>query len=202
MCYCKRSQISGSESKPKCVFSGVEDEMALALELSRREQASQPQRTEQQQLSAHAAHTNLANLHPRNSTQRSFSSSPFFSCPSDNDEEDEDLQMALAYSLSEMEAQQRAAASTQEMISGARGGRGKPQKGRNAHHEPRSVRDGIHESAHESVQITCSTPEEKETGKGRGSSDGVLLEDRKGEERVANGTAVMKRKRKCQCVLC
>lgn len=190
------------------MFSGIEDEMALALELSRREQSSQPQRTEQHRLPAHAAHSNLANHNPRNSTQRSFSSGPFLNCPSDNDEEDEDLQMALAYSLSEMEAQQRAAASTQDMISGAKGGRGKQWKGRDAHHEPRSVRDGICESAHESVQITCSSPEEKGTGKKRGeleksaNPEGVLLEDRKGEEQVANGTAVMKSKRKCQCVVC
>lgn len=193
--------MCSSEINPaECVFSGVEDEMALAVELSRREKSSQPQRTEQHQLPANAAHSNLANHNPRNSTQRSFSSAPFFNCPSDNDEEDEDLQMALAYSLSEMEAQQRAAASTQDMISGARGGRGKQQKGRDANHKPRSV--------HESVQITCSFPEEKGTGTGRRgleksvSPEGVLLEDRKGEERVANGTAVMKSKRKCQCVVC
>lgn len=190
------------------MFSGVEDEMALALELSRREQSSQSQRTEQNQLPANAAHSNLANHNPRNSTQRSFSSTPFFSYPSDNDEEDEDLQMALAYSLSEMEAQQRAATSTQDMISGARGGRVKQQKWKDTNHEPKSVREGIHESAHESVQITSSPLEEKGTGKGRGgleksaSPEAVLLEDRKGDERVANGTTVMKSKRKCQCVVC
>lgn len=200
--------MHSSESNPaECVFSGVEDEMALALELSRREQSSQPLRTEQHQLPAHTAHSNLANHNPRNSTRRSFSSTPFFNCSSENDEEDEDLQMALAYSLSEMEAQQRAAASTQDKISGARGGRGKPQKGRDAHHEPRSVREGIHESAQESGRLTTS-PEGIEEGKGRGgieksaSPEGVLLKDGKGEERVANGTAVMKSKRKCQCVVC
>lgn len=197
--------MCSSESNPaKCVFSGVEDEMALALELSRREQSSQAQQIEQHQLPARAAHSNLASHNPRNSTQRSFSSAPFFSCPTDNDEEDEDLQMALAYSLSEMEAQQRAAASTQDMISGARGGRGTQWKGRDAHHEPISVRDGIHESVH----ITCSSPEEKGAGKERGglersaNPEWDLLKDRKGEERVANGTAVMKSKRKCQCMVC
>lgn len=201
--------MCSSESNPaEYVFSGVEDEMALALELSRREQSRQPQQTEQRQLPANAAHSNLANHNPRNSTQRSFSSAPFFSYPSDNDEEDEELQMALAYSLSEMEAQQRAAASTQDMISGARGGRGKQRKGRDAIHKQRSVRDGIHQSAHESVQITCSPSGEKEPGKGgaglekSASPEEVLLEDRKGEEQVANGIAVMKTKRKCQCVVC
>lgn len=199
---------SGEFNPAKYVFSGVEDEMALALELSRREQSSQPQQTEQQRLPAHAGHSSLANHNPRNSTQRSFSSTPFFSYPSDNDEEDEDLQMALACSLSEMEAQQRAAAPTQDMISGARKGWGKQQKGRDIYHEPRSVRDGIHEPAHESVQITCLSPEEKGTGEEReeleksASPEGVLLEDRTGGKGVANGTSVMKSKRKCQCVVC
>lgn len=177
--------------------------MALALELSRREQSSQPQRTEQHQLPVNATHSNLANHNPRNSTQRSFSSTPFFNYPSDNEEEDEDLQMALAYSLSEMEAQQRAATSTQDMISGARGGRGKQRKGKDVNH-----RDGIHESAQESEQITCSSLEGTETGNARGgieknaSPEVVLLEDRKREERVANGTAVIKSKKKCQCLVC
>ncbi|XP_047011878.1 dnaJ homolog subfamily B member 2 isoform X1 [Ictalurus punctatus] len=204
----ERTEIEEDGVLKSVLINGVEDEMALALELSRREQSRQPQQTEQRQLPANAAHSNLANHNPRNSTQRSFSSAPFFNYPSDNDEEDEELQMALAYSLSEMEAQQRAAASTQDMISGARGGRGKQRKGRDAIHKQRSVRDGIHQSAHESVQITCSPSGEKEPGKGgaglekSASPEEVLLEDRKGEEQVANGIAVMKTKRKCQCVVC
>ena len=40
----------------------------------------------------------------------------------EDDEDDEDLQMALAYSLSELEAQQRVASSAQDFISG--GGQG------------------------------------------------------------------------------
>lgn len=191
------------------MVSGVEDEMALAVELSRREQSSQPQRTEQYRLTANTTHSNLPNHDPRNSTQRSFSSTPFFNCASVNEEVDEDLQMAMACSLSEIEAQQRAAASTQDMISGARGGPGKQMKGSDANHEIRSVREGIHESAHESVQRTCLASEEKVPGKGpdglekSASPEGVLLEDRKGEENVASGTSVKKRKRcSCQCVMC
>ncbi|XP_060786176.1 dnaJ homolog subfamily B member 2 isoform X2 [Neoarius graeffei] len=110
----ERTEIEEDGVLKSVLINGVEDEMALALELSRREKSSQPQRTEQYRLPANTAHSNLANR----STRRSFSSTPFFNCPSDDDEEDEDLQMALAYSLSEMEAQQRAAASTQDMISG------------------------------------------------------------------------------------
>lgn len=102
-----------------CGVSGVEDEMALALELSRREGQSHhsPKRP------------GIQNRPPASpfsaATQRSFSSTPFYNYgetagSSDDDEDDEDLQMALACSLSELEAQQRAAAT--DFISGAGGG--------------------------------------------------------------------------------
>ncbi|XP_045070101.1 LOW QUALITY PROTEIN: dnaJ homolog subfamily B member 2-like [Coregonus clupeaformis] len=58
---------------------------------------------------------------PRSMAQRSFSSSPYFHCPDvpSEEEEEEDLQMALAYSLSEMDSQQRVsvAASAADVIS-------------------------------------------------------------------------------------
>ncbi|XP_027020148.1 dnaJ homolog subfamily B member 2 isoform X1 [Tachysurus fulvidraco] len=204
----ERTEIEEDGVLKTVLINGVEDEMALAMELSLRQQCSPPHRTEQNQIPANVAYSNLANHNPRNRTQRSFSSTPFFSYPSDNDEEDEDLQMALACSLSEMEAQQRAADSTQDMVSGARGGRVKQRKGKDANHEPISVRNGINETAHESAQITCSSLEENGTENDRGgleksaSQEAVLLEGGKGEEQVANGTTVMKRKRKCQCVVC
>lgn len=100
-----------------CGVPGVEDEMALALELSRREgQAHRsPQRPGIQNRSS-ASPFSAA-------THRSFSSAPFYNyaetagSSDDDDEDDEDLQMALACSLSELEAQQRAAAT--DFISGA-----------------------------------------------------------------------------------
>lgn len=101
------------------LFPGVEDEMALALELSRRE--GQPHPSPQK--------PPIQNRPPgeserSRSTQRSFSSTPFYHyggvTGSSEDDEDEDLQMALACSLSEIEAQQRAAAP--DFISGAGGG--------------------------------------------------------------------------------
>lgn len=99
--------------------------MALALELSRREGKAQP---EPQKPSIHSRSAAEPDRHrpaaQPGSTQRSFSSAPFFSYAtgSEEDEEDEDLQMALACSLSEMEAQQRAAAT--DLIAGAGGGGG------------------------------------------------------------------------------
>ncbi|KAM9487353.1 dnaJ homolog subfamily B member 6-B-like isoform 2-T2 [Clarias gariepinus] len=113
----ERTEIEEDGVLKTVLINGVEDEVALAVELSRREQSSQPQWTEQHRLTANTTHSNLPNHDPRNSTQRSFSSTPFFNCASDNEEVDEDLQMAMACSLSEIEAQQRAAASTQDIIS-------------------------------------------------------------------------------------
>lgn len=106
---------------------GVADEVALALELSRREGKAHhsPQRPQVQTRSP--AESDRYRSSPRSSaTHRSFSSTPLYNYSvvtgSEDDEEDEDLQMALACSLSEMEAQERAAAT--DFISGA-GGRGR-----------------------------------------------------------------------------
>lgn len=98
--------------------------MALALELSRREQ--QPHQKPRLQHARPPAESDRPRPGPYSAaTHRSFSSAPFFhyggragGC--EGDEEDEELQMALACSLSEMEAQQRAAAT--DLISGAGGG--------------------------------------------------------------------------------
>lgn len=107
-----------------CVlFPGVEDEMALALELSRRE--GQPHQSSQKPLIQNRSPAESDRLGPRTysgAAQRSFSAAPFYNYDveaGNDDEEDEDLQMALACSLSEMEAQQRAAAT--DFISGAGG---------------------------------------------------------------------------------
>lgn len=106
---------------------GVADEMALALELSRREGKPHhsPQRPQVQNRTPAESDRNRSSPHS-SATHRSFSSAPFYNygvvTGSEDDEEDEDLQMALACSLSEMEAQERAAAT--DFISGA-GGRGR-----------------------------------------------------------------------------
>lgn len=98
--------------------------MALALELSRREGQTQQSPLKPQIHTRNPAECERPRPSPHSATQRSFSSAPFFNygvaASSEDDEEDEDLQMALACSLSEMEAQQRAAAA--DVISGARGG--------------------------------------------------------------------------------
>ncbi|KAM3861899.1 dnaJ homolog subfamily B member 2 [Diretmus argenteus] len=115
----ERTEIEEDGVLKTVLINGVEDEMALALELSRREQrphqSPQKPRLQQPRSPAEPDRTRL-NPHPA-AAQRSFSSAPCFRYRgvgggSEEDEEDEELQMALACSLSEMEAQQRAAAST------------------------------------------------------------------------------------------
>uniref|UniRef100_A0A668ADW3 DnaJ heat shock protein family (Hsp40) member B2 n=1 Tax=Myripristis murdjan TaxID=586833 RepID=A0A668ADW3_9TELE len=126
----ERTEIEEDGVLKTVLINGVEDEMALALELSRREQQphqSPPKARLQQSRSPAEPDRSRLNAHS-SATQRSFSSAPYFHYGgvgggSEDDEDDEDLQMALACSLSEMEAQQRAAATTAtDFISGAGGG--------------------------------------------------------------------------------
>ncbi|XP_069838663.1 dnaJ homolog subfamily B member 2 isoform X2 [Dendropsophus ebraccatus] len=70
--------------------NGVEDELALALEMSKRDQKNVPTPTT----------TTAQTREPPHNIQRG---SPTFMVI-DSDDEDEDLQLAMAYSLSEMEA--------------------------------------------------------------------------------------------------
>ncbi|KAF4109416.1 hypothetical protein G5714_010489 [Onychostoma macrolepis] len=99
----ERTEVEEDGVLKTVLINGVEDEMALAVELSRREQSSQPPRQSQHPL------LRPSNNSSPNPALRSYSAAPFYHCPdATEDEEDEDLQMALAYSLSEMEAQQRA----------------------------------------------------------------------------------------------
>nr|XP_020463370.1 dnaJ homolog subfamily B member 6-like [Monopterus albus] len=108
----ERIEIEEDGVLKRVLINDVEDEMALALELSRREGQS-PSKPGIQNRSP--AEVNRSHPSPYSAaTHRSFSSAPFYNCGgtvagSEDDEDDEDLQMALACSLSEMEAQQRAA---------------------------------------------------------------------------------------------
>ncbi|XP_071317453.1 dnaJ homolog subfamily B member 2 [Trachinotus anak] len=112
----ERIEIEEDGVLKSVLINGVEDEMALALELSRREGQSHhsPQKPRLQNKSP--AESDRSRHSPFSAaTHRSFSSAPFYNFgetvgSSDDDEDDEDLQMALACSLSELEAQQRAAA--------------------------------------------------------------------------------------------
>lgn len=110
----ERTEIEEDGVLKSVLINGVEDEMALALELSRRD--GQPHQSPQKPQIQNRSESDRPRAAPYSSAaHRSFSSAPFYQYgvagSSEEDEDDEDLQMALACSLSEMEAQQRAAAS-------------------------------------------------------------------------------------------
>eukprot|EP00064_Thunnus_orientalis_P001568 superscaffoldBa00000108_g1571 len=119
----ERTEIEEDGVLKRILINGVEDEMALALELSRREGLPHPSPQKPQSPNKSSVEPDRSRPSPYSAgTYRSFSSAPFYnyggvSGSSEDDEEDEELQMALACSLSEMEAQQRAAVT--DFISGA-----------------------------------------------------------------------------------
>ncbi|XP_051565123.1 dnaJ homolog subfamily B member 2 isoform X2 [Myxocyprinus asiaticus] len=198
----ERTEVEEDGVLTSILINGVEDEMALALELSRREQLGQPSRRPQQPLLRPSTNSSP------NPALRSFSAAPFYNCPdASQDEDDEDLQMALAYSLSEMEAQQRA----EDMITGAGGGRvkqpgggggGECGNGSGAAKKTKSERAGTDDSAPSSL----SSPEDSVAEKwlDRCSEhlhpEGVVVKEN--EKTVANGTNMIKKRRNCQCVVC
>ncbi|KAK5861269.1 hypothetical protein PBY51_022679 [Eleginops maclovinus] len=111
----ERTEIEEDGVLKSVLINGVQDEMALALELSRRgEQSRQsPQKPRIQHRPPAECDRPRPSPHSA-ATHRSFSSAPFYhygvAAGSEEEEEDEDLQMALACSLSEMDAKQRATA--------------------------------------------------------------------------------------------
>ncbi|XP_016315750.1 dnaJ homolog subfamily B member 2-like isoform X1 [Sinocyclocheilus anshuiensis] len=187
----ERTEVEEDGVLKTVLINGVEDEMALALELSRREQSSQPPRQSQHPL------LRPSNNSSPNPALRSYSAAPFCHCPdAKEDEEDEDLQMALAYSLSEMEAQQRA----EDVISGAGGGRGKqPGGGKGAVQKNKYQREVLDNSN----QSTPSSPEDRLTEQSQARcSESVVVQNKENDKVAANGTNVEKKRRKCQCVVC
>ncbi|XP_035506919.2 dnaJ homolog subfamily B member 2 isoform X1 [Scophthalmus maximus] len=122
----ERTEIEEDGVLKSVLINGVEDEMAFALELSRREGQTHPSPQKPNIQNKLPAESDGSRPSPHSAaTHRSFSAAPYYNYRgtvegSEEDEEDEDLQMALACSLSEIEAQQRAA--TTDFISGALGG--------------------------------------------------------------------------------
>ncbi|XP_035248947.1 dnaJ homolog subfamily B member 2 isoform X2 [Anguilla anguilla] len=201
----ERTEIEEDGVLKTILINGVEDEMALALELSRRELPSQT--ATQQPVRQESYLLEQPGLSSRGQAQRSFSSAPFYNCPdgSEDEEEDEDLQMALACSLSELEAQQRAAAA--DVITGA-GGVATEQGGRAR--EPGGVEGGrggtvVREqprAAEERTGVTHHRTREEGRPVGKAEENSALeptappLDGR----RDSNGN--IKKKKKYRCLMC
>ncbi|KAM4731096.1 dnaJ homolog subfamily B member 2 isoform 2-T2 [Anableps anableps] len=104
----ERVEIEEDGVLKSVLINGEEDEMALALELSRREGQKSSQKP--QIMNGSACHSDQQRSAP---AHRLFSAAPCYNhvaTEDSEDEEDEELQMALACSLSEMEAKQKAGA--------------------------------------------------------------------------------------------
>ncbi|KAM6946157.1 dnaJ homolog subfamily B member 2 [Aplochiton taeniatus] len=117
----ERTEIEEEGILKTVLINGVEDEMALALELSRRDQQTPTRQSSQRPHLHHSQPTTSPPEQPhrlrpdsQSAAQRSFSSTPYFHYQgmgvSEDEEDDEELQLALACSLSELEAQQKATA--------------------------------------------------------------------------------------------
>lgn len=188
--------------------------MALALELSRREGKSNPPPPEP------SLHNRTALEPDRHrpatqpgSTHRSFSSAPFFNYGTGSEEEDEDLQMALACSLSEMEAQQRAAST--DLIAGALGGGGAKRYKAAVHKQSRVV-EVTQENVGGEEKVMNVGPEgtiggevEKEelrNANGESGSSPDLRPNFSSEPKfdsvVQSGDGRAKKKKKCGCSVC
>lgn len=182
--------------------------MALALELSKRDGLPQkpqlqssrpPSDPERSHHSPHSAGTN-----------RSFSSAPFYNYSdllgeSPDDEDDEDLQMAMAYSLSELEAQQRAAAT--DCLSGARGGVkvkiDKTTRVRKVNTD--CLEKDVQDKKDEGQFRVSFTPESPSTSNSTPSSASeVTAPSRCSNEQCATESrnSSMKKKKECGCILC
>ncbi|TNN77389.1 DnaJ subfamily B member 2 [Liparis tanakae] len=159
----ERTEIEEDGVLKSVLINGVEDEMALALELSRR--VGQPRHTPPKPHIQNTSPADTDRSHPSPHaapTQRSLSAAPFYNYgltgSSEDDEEDEDLQMALACSLSEMEAQQKAAAPN--FISGA-GGVGRAMSDQGGGHQGGRVVKITHCSAANTEKVLAGERDEE-----------------------------------------
>nr|AYN74421.1 heat shock protein [Acipenser oxyrinchus oxyrinchus] len=182
-------------------INGVEDEMALALELSQREE----------QQSTLQSQDSFSRVGP---TQRSFSSTPFSHWKSswDEDGEDEDLQLAIANSLSAMEGAGPHGAGVRTVRECT--GRGGVRRSESERASTKHQQEGKTEETGGSSGITSTVPE-KPAGMGKkgktwdrnqaSSSEG--LEGNQGsspEAQVEGGDCGTepKKKKKSKCCVC
>uniref|UniRef100_A0A3Q3BEW6 DnaJ heat shock protein family (Hsp40) member B2 n=1 Tax=Kryptolebias marmoratus TaxID=37003 RepID=A0A3Q3BEW6_KRYMA len=191
----ERVEIEEDGVLKRVLINDVEDEMALALELSRRE--GQPHQSSQkpQIQNGSAAVSDRYRQSPYSSpAQRSFSAAPFYQYGvvggNEDEEEDEDLQMALACSLSEMEAQQRAGAT--DFISGA-GDRGR------AKYDKTRVSSVPGDSSKTKITRQPAFPPESPSAASTNLPSSYSEEKLQLATKKSNGT--LKRK-KCGCVVC
>ncbi|KAM8857190.1 dnaJ homolog subfamily B member 2 isoform 1-T1 [Synchiropus picturatus] len=204
----ERTEIEEDGILKTVLINGVEDEMALALELSKREGPPSQEKPKLFDGLPAGSERSRPNLHSAG-TPRSFSSAPFYHYSgASDDEDDEDLQMALAYSLSVMDAEQRAAAT--DVISGAVGG-------------AKNTKTRVHTDEVRRTKVTVNgkvvEETEEKSGGGRSRERQVTREagfsppsqtpqhqahapDHNPDSGAQTNHTVGKKKNKCGCTLC
>ncbi|XP_068184753.1 dnaJ homolog subfamily B member 2 isoform X2 [Antennarius striatus] len=185
----ERTEIEEDGVLKKVLINGVEDDLALALELSQRESQPHQMPLESDAFGVHCTGMNQSFNFFNPNAERSSDSS---------DEDDEDLQAALALSLSEMDAQQRTAVT--DFLTGAGVGvRAKSDK--SGGRKGRDV-ETTNMSATDSGKLVAGRKVEERQFKGESGPGG-------GGERVEPGfspessttSSCTKKKNKCGCVV-
>ncbi|KPP59353.1 dnaJsubfamily B member 2-like [Scleropages formosus] len=203
----ERTEIEEDGVLKKILINGVEDEMALALELSIREQHKLPSQAQQLPRQPKQPLLERPSSSPRAPPQRPLGSVHPIHLHSD-DTEDEELQVAMACSLSEMEAQQRAA--VRDGISGAGsgakvyGGKDRGGKGKVIRDQPKAV----HKSR--GTAQDGALPLQRGLGGSLAGSAVTGAQGRvphgpqgeEGSDQPSRTGSNLKKKRKCNCVMC
>lgn len=172
-----------------CVlFQGVEDELALALELSRRE--AQPHQAPAESISSGL---------PPAATNQPFSKLFNDAAETSSDEDDEDLQTALAMSLSEMDAQQRATVT--DFLSGA-GLKVKVQsENTGGHKSSGDVKSTNLNAVDNGKSITGDKDGEEQFETGPGPDGRGRTEEPGSSPEPSPASRSPKKKNKCRCVV-
>ncbi|XP_056391354.1 dnaJ homolog subfamily B member 2 isoform X2 [Hyla sarda] len=166
--------------------NGVEDELALALEMSKRDHKNVPTpSTTQTRETPHNLHT----------------STPTFMVL-DSDDEDEDLQLAMAYSLSEMEAAGQHRAGVRSKLRTGRGqeaerqqrGQEEPLRHQQGADNLRHHQGADHLSQHQRHQAEVLRPQREVSGQEEGEGSGGAQDDPKKEDKDD--------KKKSRCYVC
>lgn len=207
----ERVEIEEDGVLKSVIINGVEDEMALALELSKREGQTQKPQLQPNTRPPPPPAANHPPTPRTTGTNRSFSSAPFFNyadavrvgLDDAGDSDDEDLQMALACSLSELEAQQRANAT--DFLSGATT-EGVTCKIDNTS-KVRAVINGVEKDEQdekEEFSENFSTESPAASNVSSNTASNVTTPSRESEQQspVEKKDIGAKKKQKCGCVLC
>ncbi|XP_069588891.1 dnaJ homolog subfamily B member 2 isoform X1 [Ranitomeya imitator] len=169
----EREEVEEDGQLKSIRVNGVEDELALAIEISKRDQKSEP------------APSRSQTREPPDNVRRA----PPTCLVLDSDDEDEDLQLAMAYSLSEMEAAGQHRAGVRSKARAKR-----QQRGQRSEEPPSHQQGAEHPNEHKRHQAKVIRPQRDESEEQAGHKEEVK-ESGRGEGDPKNNEE--KKKRRC-----